>query len=347
MKYIVLIFMTVLIGSTSLWGQSGERPAVDLNVNKAEKKVDVMVDGELFTSYIYPENIKKPVLWPLMSPEGNMLTRSYPMVNKAGDRTDHPHHVGVWLNYGDVNGLDFWNNSEAIPEEDRNKYGTIYHKSIDKAESGTGKATLITTSLWKSPDDKVMLTEETTFDFKAMGDVRIIDRTTTLTAMIDEVKFTDNKEGMFGIRVARELELPSDEPTELMDSHGVVTKVEKMDNTNVKGNYRSAKGVEGDEVWGTRATWMKLSSNINGEPVSLAIIDNPSNVGYPTYWHARGYGLFAANTLGQKVFSEGKEEMNFGLKKGESVTFKYRLVVAGEDLGDDQINALADEYAKM
>jgi len=346
MKYQFLILLVVFTGSTALFGQSNE-PSIDLKANEAEKKVDVLVGGELFTSYINPDNIKKPVLWPLMSPGGNMLTRSYPMINKAGDRTDHPHHVGAWLNYGDVNGLDFWNNSEAIPSEERDKYGTIYHQSIEKAESGTGKATLVTKSLWKSPDDEVMLEEETKFDFMAIADVRIIDRTTTLTAMIDEVKFTDNKEGMFAIRVARELELPSDKPSELMDSHGVVTKVEKMDNTYVKGNYRSSEGIEGEEVWATRAEWMKLSGEINGEKVTLAIIDNPSNPGYPTYWHARGYGLFAANTLGQKVFSEGREELNFSLKKGESVTFKYRLIVAGEEMTDDQIKVLTEAYAKM
>ena len=164
---------------------------------------------------------------------------------------------------------------------------------------------------------------------------------------VDEVKFTDNKEGMFAIRVARELELPSDKPTKLMDSHGVITEVKEMDNTYVKGNYRSSEGIEGGEVWGTRGRWMKLSSEINGENVSLVIIDNPGNAGYPTYWHARDYGLFAANTLGQKIFSNGEKEMNFTLKKGESVTFKYRFVVAGENLSDEQINKLADEYAGM
>ena len=151
---------------------------------------------------------------------------------------------------------------------------------------------------------------------------------------------------MFAIRVAREMELPSEKPTNLMDSHGVVTSVEKMDNTFVKGDYRSAEGVEGKEVWGTRCRWMKLEREIKDEPVALVIIDHPSNVGYPTYWHARDYGLFAANTLGQKVFSEGKNELNFSLKKGETVTFKYRLVVAAENLTDTQINQLADEYAK-
>jgi len=335
-----------LSSSMLLLGQHGNQLPIELKVNGAEKKVDVMVDGKLFTSYIYPDNVKKPVLWPVMSPAENMLTRSFPMVNKEGDRTDHPHHVGIWLNYGDVNGLDFWNNSEAIPPEKRDGFGTIYHKSIDKVENGTGTAQLSTSAVWKSPENRAMLDEHTSFNFMALGNVRIIDRTTTLKALVEKVEFTDNKEGMFAIRVARELELPSEKPTNLMDSHGNVTRVEKMDNTNVKGNYRSADGVEGKEVWGTRCRWMKLASEIKGEPVSLVIIDHPTNVGYPTYWHARDYGLFAANTLGQKVFSEGKNELNFSLEKGESVTFKYRLVVASQDLSDDDINHLADEYAK-
>jgi hypothetical protein len=90
---------------------------------------------------------------------------------------------------------------------------------------------------------------------------------------------------------------------------------------------------------------MKLASEIKGESVALVIIDHPDNAGYPTYWHARDYGLFAANTLGQKVFSNGKNELNFSLKNGDSATFKYRLVVADENLTDAQINKLADEYA--
>ena len=281
-----------------------------------------------------------------MSPAGNVLTRSYPMVNKEGDRSDHPHHVGIWLNYGDVNGLDFWNNSEAIPAERKSGYGTIYHKSIDKTEVDGNKATLEVSADWKSPSGELMLEESTRLEFLVVNNMRIIDRETTLTAMIEEVKFTDNKEGMFAIRVARELELPSDKPTELVDSHGIVTKVDKMDNTYVKGDYRSAEGVEGGKVWGTRCRWMKLASEIKGEQVALVIIDHPENVGYPTYWHARDYGLFAANTLGQKVFSNGENELNFSMRKGETVTFKYRLVVANENLSDEKINYLADGYAE-
>jgi len=346
MNYRTTGVLAFLFMSGLLYAQHGNMKPIELNVHEAEKKVDVMVDGKLFTSYIYPDNVKKPVLWPLMSPAGNMLTRSFPMIQKEGDRTDHPHHVGVWLNYGDVNGLDFWNNSEAIPPEKRDGYGTIYHQSVDKTEGGHGKALLATSAIWKSPDETEMLKEQSSFSFMAMDNVRIIDRTTTLTALIDEIKFTDNKEGMFAIRVARELELPSDGPADLMDAHGNVTRVEKMDNTLVTGDYRSAGGVTGAGVWGTRCRWMELSGEINGEQISLVIIDHPSNVGYPTYWHARGYGLFAANTLGQKVFSGGENELNFSLRKGESVTFRYRLVVAAEDLGNEIINHLSDDYGQ-
>lgn len=340
------IITSLLACGILFFSQCNSQVPVELTVNEKEKKVDVMIDGRLFTSYIYPENIKKPVLWPLLSEDGNMLTRGYPLQMKAGDRTDHPHQIGIWLTYGDVNGLDFWNNSEAIPEDERNNYGTIYHQSIEKTESGRGKGVLKTTAKWEGPDGKLLLNENSSFEFIAKENVRIIDRKTTLRAMNNEVKFTDNKEGLFGMRVARELEFPDNKPTKLVDSHGIITEVEAMDNSLVKGNYRSADGTEGLGVWGTSCRWMKLSSEINGEQVALVIIDHPSNVGYPTYWHARGYGLFAANNLGQKIFSNGDKELNFSLNKGEEVTFKYRLVVVHGDITDEEINTLADEFAK-
>ena len=342
-----IVVIAVLSSFILLMNACKNKPVVQLLVDESEKKVDVKIDGKIFTSYIYPERLKKPVLWPVFSPGGNMITRCYPMINKEGERVDHRHHVGVWLNYGDVNGLDFWNNAEIMEEEKRHLFGTIYHKSIEKTESGKGKATLVTTAEWKSPENVLMLKEQTTFQFIARENLRIIDRTTQLHAVIDEVKFTDDKEGMFGIRVARELELPSETPVVLTNKNGVPGEVPKVDLENVTGNYRNVDGIEGKEVWGTRGRWMKLWGKIKGETISVVIIDHPGNVGYPTYWHARDYGLFAANPLGQKIFSEGDKELNFSLKKGESVTFKYRLVFADENLSDAQINQLADEYEKM
>ncbi len=72
---------------------------------------------------------------------------------------------------------------------------------------------------------------------------------------------------------------------------------------------------------------VRFSEKWASDSVSISIIDHPQNPGYPTYWHARGYGLFAANPLGQKIFSNGKTEMNLRLKKGQTVRFRYRILI--------------------
>ena len=342
---IALTGMALIFGTLAVRSQCSNHSVFELIQDIEAKKVDVYVEDELFTSYIYPDQVKKPVLWPVISEGGNMLTRSYPMETREGDRVDHPHHVGVWFNYGDVNGLDFWNNSEARPPEDRLLYGSIRHKEVLNTESKGNEAVLETCSEWLSPDEEVLLNENTRFHFLIQDGLRIIDRRSKLEAIVDTVLFKDNKEGMFAIRVARELELPSEGKVKLVDSHGNITEVDGGDNSIPKGNYRSADGVEGSKVWGTRARWMKLHGKINGEDVSLVIIDHSSNPGYPAYWHARGYGLFAANTLGQSVFSKGKQHLNFTMVKGQEVDFNYRLVVASEDLSDEKINQLADDFA--
>jgi len=85
--------------------------------------------------------------------------------------------------------------------------------------------------------------------------------------------------------------------------------------------------MKGDSVWSTKGEWVMLTGKKDGKDITIGMFDHPLNVGYPAYWHARGYGLFAVNPLGRKVFSNGKEELNYSLKPGESVTFRYRIVV--------------------
>ena len=315
--------------------------------NKKDKRLDVLVDGKPFTSYIYPDDIMKPVLYPLRTAEGSFITRGWPLDPRPGERVDHPHHVGMWLNYGDVNGLDFWNNSTDIPEEKKNRYGTIVHRKVNKVENGNDRAVLDVTTDWKKPDGTNLLEENTRFIFNGTGKLRTIERITTLTALKEDVSFRDNKEGVIGIRLARELEHPSNKPEVFTDASGKGTAVPKLNNEGVTGKYRSSEGIEGDDVWATRGKWVNLNGVIASNPVSLVILDHPENVGYPTYWHARGYGLFAANPLGQKEFSKGKEVLDFKLPAGESVTFRYKVLIhSGKHLTDEQVAAEFNKFAK-
>ena len=112
-------------------------------------------------------------------------------------------------------------------------------------------------------------------------------------------------------------------------------------NAGVTGLYHTSEGVEGDAVWGTRAAWVKLTGTVGTEAVTLVLSDDPKNIGYPTYWHARGYGLFAANPLAPSVFSNGKSPaMNYTLPAGQSVTFRYRLLIQSGNVSDVALKQL-------
>jgi len=320
--------------------------AVVVTPNENARRVDVTIGGKPFTSYIWPERVKKPVLDPIRSAGGTIVTRGWPLAPRAGERVDHPHHVGLWFNYEVVNALDFWNNSDEIKPAERSKMGTILHRRIVSAKGGADRGDLETESDWITPDGRVLLRERTQFGFSGDAATRTIDRMATLTAGSERVVFADAKDGMLGMRVARQLEQPSNEPLVFTDIAGRVTKVPAMDNTGVTGEYLSSEGKKGDAVWGTRARWTLLAGSIGAQPITIAMIDHPKNPGFPTYWHARGYGLFAANPLGQKVFSEGRETMNFTLEPGASATFRYRIVIVDGKAPADRIEREFNAFAK-
>jgi len=343
-----LFFFICLVTSFTMFAQNEK---VSFKENNKEHKIDVIVGGKYFTSYFYPgeEVLKKAVLFPIVSAQGTTITRGYPVTPRAGDRVDHPHHVGMWLNYEDVNGFDYWNNSNNIVSSLQNhKMGTIIHEKIISKKVENDKGVLNVSAKWVDNDGKgvEVLKENTTYVFSGTKDIRVIDRITSLTATVDQVLFKDVKDGMFAIRVARQLEIPSNKPDVFTDAHGIETKVPQMDNTGVTGNYVSSEGITGEAVWSTRAKWMNLTGKMDNHDINIAILDHPKNVSYPSYWHARGYGLFAVNPLGAKVFSNGKEELNYTLKKGEILTFRYRTIVADKSLTKQELDKLQEDFSK-
>lgn len=323
----------------------GQGKGFTITEKTQQKQADVLFNGKLLTSYCYYDSLRKPILFPVNTVEGMTVTRSYPLAIVAGERTDHPHHTGIWLNYESVNGLDFWNNSTAILPDKRDRYGTIRHGQIIRKEAGRSTAMLVTTAGWERPDGKTLLNERTAFHFRVQKSDFIIDRVTTLTALDTTVVFKDVKDGLLAIRVARELEMPAKEATYFVDDKGNVTTVKSSGSDEVTGMYHSSEGLTGDSVWGSRGRWVMLNGIKQGTAVTVAIFDHPGNIGYPAYWHARGYGLFAINPLGRKIFSNGKEELNFSLAPLQSVSFRYRIVIhSGSFLTAAEMEVLAGDF---
>ncbi len=310
----------------------------------ANSRVDISIDGKPFTSYIWPTTLKKPVLYPLRTAKGTVVTRGYPLEPRPGERVDHPHHAGLWFNYGNVNDIDFWNNSDAIKPENDPKMVAIRHRTITLAKSGADQGELEVDTDWVTFNQKILLKEHTRFVFRGGPNFRSIDRITTLRATEEKVVFHDDKEGVIGMRVTHALEAPSDKPEVFTDASGRATAVAKLDNTGVNGVYLSSQGKKGDAVWGTRGRWCNLSGRVGEEPVTITILDHPQNPGFPTFWHARGYGLFAANPLGQKIFSDGKQELNFSLDPGQTVIFRYRILISSEIATPEQTEAAYQSF---
>ncbi len=317
---------------------------IGVTPDRINHTVTITVDGAPFTTFLYPDTLEKPVLYPIFAPDGQVITRGFPVAARPGEPVDHPHHLGLWFNYENVNGLDFWNNSYAIAAGKKSQYGWIRTDSILQA----GRGILKYSARWTDQKQNVLLTEKTTYVFSATRAERVIDRYTTLRANIN-VSFPDAKDGMLGLRVTKELQIPSNTPGEFVDDKGNITKVAAGNAPDINGTYLTSEGKKGDSAWGTRGTWCLLYGKKQNDTLSIALIDHPGNPGYPTYWHARGYGLFAANPLGQKIFSNGKQIFGYRLEKGRSVTFRYRVVIAAgnQHLSTDRIRQLADAFARV
>ncbi|MVN23123.1 DUF6807 domain-containing protein [Mucilaginibacter arboris] len=340
----VTVFVLSMMGSSASFAQTYDVVKVVKEVGK--NKIDVFIGSKPFTSFLYPDTLEKPVLYPVYTVEGTDVTRGFPLNPKPGDPTDHPHHIGIWFNYENVNGLDFWNNSYAIPKEKKSQYGWVKTDKILNIKSGA-KGVLTYHANWVNQKNDILLEEITQFEFSQVGHKRIIDRTTTLKAKT-EVNFNDAKDGLLGLRLAHQLQMPNPEDQKFTDDKGNVTIVKGGTDQVANGNYITSEGKTGNDAWSTRGNWCKVYGKMGSDSVSIVMIDHPQNPNYPTFWHARGYGLFAANPLGEKIFTNGKSAKNLKLNKGESITFRYRIVVdeGVRSISNDQIKKFAADFAQ-
>src|SRR5579871_5486723 len=188
--------LTVLLSFFSILSiaiSAQQKHNITIAVNASEKKAVITDYGKPFKKIFFLDSMEKPVLYPIYAPDGNLITRGYPIAPRAGEPIDHPHHIGLWMNYENVNGLDFWNNSFAIPAEKKKLYGWIKTNGIVQTKNG-GEGILEYSADWINQSKDILLKETTTFYFTANDNEHIIDRVTTLTAQQD-VLFKDAKDG--------------------------------------------------------------------------------------------------------------------------------------------------------
>jgi hypothetical protein len=304
-----------------------------VKITQGTNEIDVAIDGKPYTTFFYGPEVAKPYLYPLRAPSGVAVTRSFPMDKVAGESTDHPHHRSLWFAHSAVNGYDYWNNEFSYEDNPKVKgtLGHIYVMKVDKAQSGAKTGEIDETSDWMQPDGVVVLREDRKMIFHAGGPNRVIDFDFILTAKTN-VKFDDAKDGVFGIRLASGLEEPGPKSIPEPKRTGLMV--------NAQGCRTEA------QCWGKRSEWMDYSGTVDGQKVGVAIFDTPGNSGFPTYWHARGYGLFANNIFARHEFTNKAEpDGSVTLKPGEQLHFRYRVVIHPGDTAAAHIAELYKDYA--
>lgn len=299
----------------------GPKPcaADPIRLERTDDGVTVWIGEDVFTRYLIDSG-PKPVLWPVNGPDNKPLTRAYPMQRGEGERFDHPHHRSFWFTHGDVNGVDFW-------AEGKNR-GVIKHRDFAQLEDGD-PATIVTLNDWLSPEGKRLCRDQRTLRFHASSDQRIIDFDITIYADDEPVTFGDTKEGTFGIRVAGSM------------------RVEQRGDTP-RGKIVNANGQTNLAAWGKQAPWVDYHGPVDEGIYGIAILNHPSSFRFPTYWHVRTYGLFAANPFGLHDFQRS-DDVNgtYTIPPGESITLRYRVLLHRGDERQGRVEGAFKAYAEQ
>jgi hypothetical protein len=279
-------------------------------VQATDTGVNVTIDGQPFTTYLFKSGAK-PILWPIVGPTGKEMTRAYPMrPGNPDEKTDHIHHRSLFFTHGDVNGIDFWAETAKVQ-------GTTEHRELVKAAGGD-VGTIVTRNDWIGPDGKKVLEDERRLKLGGNSEARWIDFDITLKATEGPVTFGDTKEGSFGIRVPGTMKVDAKKGGEIV----------------------SSEGLKNGEAWGKSAAWVDYHGPVEGETLGIAVLNHPSSFRYPTYWHVRTYGLFAANPFGLKAFGSGKEG-EYVLEKGKSMNLRYLVIL---HKGDEKEGKIAEAF---
>jgi len=321
--------LDALVPAALCWLAIQPAAAQTVTLEKHDDRVRVFVDGEPFTDYVF-DAFGRPVLYPVVGPHGIAMTRHFPMkTDVPGEAHDHPHHTSIWYTYAPVNGVNFF----AVGPE----MGKCVHDAILAIESGGPRGTLKTTTRWVAPDGRIVLTDTRALGFEVAGGARMIDFDVTLHASHGDVVIGDSKHGGLAVRTHPNLQLAAADSS-------VEAKGRALNSEGVTAGPEAGSG--GGAVFGRRARWIDYWAAIEGHTVGLAMFDHPSNPRHPTYWMARGYGYVAACPLGRHTFDgEAPGTGDLTIPAGQSVRFRYRLVLHEGDPTEAGIEAMWQAYA--
>ncbi len=273
----------------------------------------ISIEGRAFARYRSSDD---PCFFPVLNPAGVRMTRAFPFEEREGEPRDHPHHRSIWFAHGALNGLDFWHQ----------RAGGVRETELGRSSCGLGRGFFETRNDWLAPDGKLVCRDRRRFEAFALPDAFGLDGDLTLIATEEGLQLGDTKEGSMAIRLAPGLE---------------------VDHSGAPGSLLDSEGRRDALVWGQRARWVLASGGTGGQSAAVAMLDHPGNFRHPTTWHARTYGLLAANPFGLCDFegaAPGTGDLE--LPPGGELRLRYRLLFFAGVPSAERVDEIFEEYGR-
>ncbi|MBR5519697.1 MAG: PmoA family protein [Clostridia bacterium] len=268
-----------------------------------DRGVTISDNGAFVTEYYVGTDLAKPYMGPFTDRYGASVTRL------DFEIKEHPHHRSLWVSHGDVNGVDTWN-------EPKDKHGYIRNQALRDVYCGSTVTAFTADNQWTDHFGAPLLDETTSYKLYATdASTTVVDVEITLKASYGDVTLGATKEaGPLAVRMAEPL---------------------KVDNTGTMKN--GVGGINESEIWMKKAPWVDYYGETEGRVCGVAMFDNPNNDQYPSYWHARDYGLMAVNNF----YCGGEKK----IAAGEAMRFAYRVVIHNGSTETAEIAAMYADYA--
>jgi hypothetical protein len=333
--HVHLLLGGLLLAALAPARAAGQPPGLTIQLGPGA--ADFLLGKELVGRYHYGDlwGQAKPILWPLNAPGGTPVTRAWPMgPAPVGGSKDHPHQKSAWFCHGDVipegidlkdrgrgvKGVDFWSETKG--------HGRIVCTVVASLKPEGGAAQLRTHNEWRTADGVKIMDEDRTITAYDLGAARLFVFDVDLVASVCPIIFGDTKEGAMGVRV-------SDAIRENKPGNGTLSNAEGKQHEN--------------NVWGRRSPWCDCSGKVDGRAVGIALFDDPKNP-YPASWHARAYGLLAANPFGRAHSGfpavKGRNDL-VRLARGQHLRLRYGILVHEGDAETGQVAQLFRRFVDL
>ena len=291
-----LTFATVLLAALPHHAEAADGFGTD----RRPDSLSISWQGGPVGDYVFRDaKIPRPYFAILRAPDGTQVTRNFPPVQGL-DAMDHDTlHPGLWLAFGDLNGVDFW----------RNK-GRIEHlRMVRGPRVEGGRLSFAVEEKYLAPDDAEVCRGVNDFCFVAGTTLQpalpgtLLMWSTSLRRAEGPLTFGPQHEMGLGFRIATPLVVKGGSGG-IVSSHG---------GKNEAGN------------WGRLGTWWDYSGIVGGKHAGIlvcAATDNPRAV----WSHARDYGFLAMNPTGPPPDAKDVPSILFTVPAGESLQMKFGIL---------------------